>query len=197
MVERVDAPTPCVIISGPPCTGKTTLGQRLAGDLALPFLGKDLIKEKLFDTLGWRDRDWSRQLGIATYELLYLWVEIELQAGRSFIVESNFDPDLATPHFLALKEQYPFEAFQVQCYAEGGVLLERFKQRAESVERHPGHVDHLNYEEMAPVLAKGRYESLNIGGEVLYLDTTDFERLDYPGLIDTIRSFLAGHVSTP
>ena len=41
-----------IIINGAPCTGKTTLGRKLAKQLCLPFLSKDGIKEVLFDTLG-------------------------------------------------------------------------------------------------------------------------------------------------
>jgi len=51
-----------IIISGPPGTGKTTLGKRMANELHLPFVNKDSIKELLFDHLGWHDRAWSRKL---------------------------------------------------------------------------------------------------------------------------------------
>src|SRR5687768_2133644 len=89
-----------VIVTGLPCTGKTTLARRLSADLKLPLICKDDIKETLFDTLGWRDREWSRKLGAATMRLLYMWVEEELAAGRSFIVECNFKVEYDTPIFL-------------------------------------------------------------------------------------------------
>jgi adenylate kinase family enzyme len=41
--------------AGPPCSGKTTIGRELLADLSLPMLSKDMIKEILFDALGWGD----------------------------------------------------------------------------------------------------------------------------------------------
>jgi tRNA uridine 5-carbamoylmethylation protein Kti12 len=47
-----------VLVTGPPTSGKTTLARPLAHHLDLPLLGKDAIKEALFDTLGTGDRAW-------------------------------------------------------------------------------------------------------------------------------------------
>ena len=55
-----------VLVNGAPASGKTTLSRRLAGDLGLPLLAKDAIKEVLYDTLGAPDRARSRELGGAT-----------------------------------------------------------------------------------------------------------------------------------
>jgi predicted kinase len=52
-----------VLVTGPPASGKTTLARPLASHLGLPLLGKDTIKEALFDALGVGDRAWSRRLG--------------------------------------------------------------------------------------------------------------------------------------
>ncbi len=73
--------TSLIIILGPPGTGKTTLGKRIAKDLNLPFVHKDGIKELLFDKLGWSDRVWSRKVGIAitftSYEAYTYWRQVE------------------------------------------------------------------------------------------------------------------------
>jgi hypothetical protein len=159
--------------------------------LQLPFLGKDQVKELMFDNLGWSDREWSRRLGAAAIDLLYYMMETELKAGRSFLVECNFSPAQATARFRELKARYGFEAFQVQCQTDGPVLVKRFKRRAESGERHPGHGDHLTYDEIAPVLLEGRYPPLDIGGTIFYLDTTDFARVDYEGLAGAVRQFIS------
>jgi predicted kinase len=176
-----------IIISGPPCTGKTTLGQHIAAKFHLPFIHKDGIKERLFDTLGWSDREWSKKLGFATYAMLEYFMEVQLQAGISFIVESNFAPDFGTQTFLKLKAQYEFEPFQIQCRTEGTVLLQRFKERAESGQRHPGHVDTSTYEEFRAGLLRGKLDALEIGGTLYEIDTTNFGDIDYEALFKAIR----------
>ncbi len=168
-----------IIIAGPPCTGKTTLGRMIAEHLYLPFISKDDIKETLFYSLGVKDREWSRQLGILSYKLLYYFVESILKSGDSLIVESNFQAEYDSEQFNILIEKYNCKPVQIQCKTNGEVLYERFKERSESGERHPGHVDHLNYTEFEEDLLKGSYEPLGIGGDVIYLDTTDYSNIDY------------------
>lgn len=177
-----------IIISGPPCTGKTTLGRRIANKFHLPFVNKDSIKELLFDQLGWRDREWSKKLGRATYTLLYYFLEILLQTRHSFIVESNFDSSIASQEFAELLKKHGYEPLQILCQTEGATLFQRFKERSGSGERHPGHVDNLMYEEVQPVLLKGKTDPLEIGGTVMLVDTTDFEKIDYEGLYEAMRS---------
>lgn len=179
--------TPLIIISGPPGTGKTTLGKRLAKDLNLPFVHKDGIKELLFDKLGWSDRAWSRRLGIASYALLYYFLEAQLSAGCSCVVESNFHAEFDTERFLTLKAKYDFEPLQIRCVVDGEVLFQRFKDRAATSERHPGHVETLNLEEFKQGLLRGRDEVMDIGGTVFEIDTTDFARVDYEGLVERVR----------
>jgi predicted kinase len=179
-----------IIISGPPCTGKTTLGKRLAADLCLPFFNKDGIKEILFDTLGWKDRDWSRKLGIASYELLYHSIEAQVRAGKSLVIESNFTNGPATTRLREMKVRYAVETLQIQCMTDGEVLFNRFKERAESGERHPGHVDATTYDEMRDILLKGRHDPLDIGGPIIEVDTTDFAAIQYNQVLSQVQSWL-------
>ena len=87
-----------IIISGPPCTGKTTLAEKIAAKFRLPLINKDGIKETLFDTLGVGDRGWSSKLSVASYALLHYMAESVVKAGTSLIVEGISDRTLTRRH---------------------------------------------------------------------------------------------------
>jgi predicted kinase len=189
LTDESSTPGPLVVVvAGAPGSGKTTLARHLATALTLPLFTKDTIKETLFDTLGWGDRAWSRKLGTAAVAILFGCVEAELAAGRSFIVESNFQPAHAAADFHALRARYPFQPCVVYCHAEEEVLLARFAARAHSADRHPGHVDQQNYDHVAATIHDGTYGPPDIGGTVITVDTTDFTRIDYPALLAAIRA---------
>jgi predicted kinase len=181
-----------VVLSGPSCTGKTTLGTRLAVDLGVPFLFKDGIKEILFDTLGWSDRAWSRSLGAASIAVLYHDIEIQLAAGCSCVAESTFRPEYDNQRLATLCAQYAALPFQIQCVCDGAVLWSRWQARTESGERHPGHVERQCYDEFRPGLLRGRLDPLSLDGPLVELDTTSFAALDYDALLRAIRTAAAG-----
>lgn len=177
-----------IIVTGHPASGKTTLARKLAHDLNLPCFVRDDIKEKLFDTLGWSDRAWSKKLGHSTYELIYLFTEIELRAKRSFLLEFNFDSSMVTPRFLEIKQKYEFYPMQIVLEADADILLDRFVKRTESGERHPGNADHTVYDEYRKRLAQGPYRPLGIGGSIIRVNTNDFALIDYNTLLQEIHT---------
>jgi predicted kinase len=155
-----------VIVNGPPAAGKTTVAEALARDLGLPLVAKDAIKEPLFDALGTGDREWSRALGRATFELLFARVAAELRASRSVVAEANFDVDAASV-FAALP---PSRTLQIHCSAPPDVLLARF--RARTGKRHAGHLDGEVVEEVRAAIESGRHGPLRLAGELVELDTS-------------------------
>jgi predicted kinase len=183
-----------VLISGPPCSGKTRLGDWLAQAFKLPVFHRDGFKELLFDSLGWSDLEWSQRLGGASYALLYHAAEALLRAERSVIVESNFDPQYDTQRLRDLAARHPYLPIQIRCMAEGAVLFERFKQRVASGARHPGHLDHLNIPIYEPIVWQGpsaRDDFLDIGGERIDVDTTDFAKVDYDAILRRVHAAIA------
>lgn len=177
-----------VIVTGPPGAGKTTLGRKLSAELGLPFVSKDDIKEILFETLGWDDRQWSKRLGAASFEILFHILERQLAAGRSVVVETAFIPQYHTARFLDLRDEYGFEPVHILCHAVDEILFDRFVERIEAGERHPGHVDPLmDVDQFAELLRERGYDAPNIGGLLLEVDVTDFDAVDVEVLMRAIR----------
>jgi predicted kinase len=178
-----------VVISGAPASGKTTVAGRVAADVALPLIARDEIKELLLDLLGAGDVAWSRRVGGVSYELLYLAVERELRAGRSFIVESNFSIDSGRARLLALRKRYGYQPLEIHCTASREILIGRYAARAST--RHPGHHDFDRVGEVEAAVDGGRHEQLRLGGDVMVLDTTDFAAVDLDAVVTRVRDHLA------
>ncbi|HHX66076.1 MAG TPA: ATP-binding protein [Chloroflexi bacterium] len=180
-----------IIVAGPPGTGKTVLIDRLAARIPWPVMTKDAIKESLFDSLGCGDAEWSMRLSRAGLMLLRLWLETEVAVGRSCIIEANFDGAQATGEFREIMSRYPFHPVQIQCWAEPEVLVKRLWRRAARRERHPGHIDWEWAPLLTPETVTWRTEPIDIGGVLIELDTTDFDALDYDGLLDRIEAAIS------
>jgi len=178
-----------IIVTGAPGTGKTTLSERVAERFRLPLINKDGIKETLLDSLGANDREESKRLGVPSYMLLYHFLESLMQAGNSSIIESNFKPEYDSER-LHLIKKYSFTPLQVFCSADEEIILERYKERGHSGTRHPGHFDDIAYSDLEKDLLKGSYKPLDIGGEVIHIDTSDFDKVDHDSLYAKISAYL-------
>jgi predicted kinase len=122
-----------VYVSGMPGAGKSTLAYPLAAELGYSLVTKDMLKEKLHDVLYAADQEpdlaWSRQLGAASMELLWM---LAATAGE-MVIEANF-----RPHSRYERERLlslggcPVE---VHCTCPHDVALARYTTRP----RHPVH----------------------------------------------------------
>jgi predicted kinase len=129
-----------LLISGAPASGKTRLATALAERHGWLCLGKDEIKETLFDVLGADDAAWSRRLSDASFALLFQLAP-RLLGGRVLVLEGNFRPGEHEPVLRSLLERSGAELAQVLCRADASVRARRLRARALDPGRHRAHRD--------------------------------------------------------
>lgn len=157
-----------VVVTGPPCTGKSTLARAYAARRGWALLAKDDCKERVFDRLGWSDADWSRRVSLLAWDVVFDTAAALARAGVPFVLEGNCRAEHGA-RLAALATAPRFVV--VRCRGPGDVLLERFRQRATSGTRHPGHVDLEALPRIAAELAAGEGPALTLGGAELDYDT--------------------------
>jgi predicted kinase len=168
--RAVSDPPLLVVVTGAPASGKTDVAERLAGGLRIPFVVKDTFKETLYETIG-SDDGLEDRIERAALEILFRVVDAQLAAGVSVVAESNFDARTDTGPFRRLCEERAMHLVQVHCHRDEEVLLERFAERAESGDRHPGHGDEPeDAAEVRSDLRAGRWEPLELPGTLIEFD---------------------------
>lgn len=173
-----------VLVGGAPASGKTTLVRRCAAELRLPLLTKDGIKEILGDTLGAADRPRSRELGAASYELLYAATGWLLDAGVGAIVESNFWRGTSEARLRPLTERA--RTVLIHCQTAPEEVLRRYRERGDRGERHHVHFDADEIPALRAALQAGRFEPLELLVPVLTVDTTS----GYDPPIEAVLAFI-------
>ncbi|MDP6452901.1 MAG: AAA family ATPase [SAR202 cluster bacterium] len=172
-----------IVVSGPPAAGKTTIAIDIGTRLGIPVFSKDLIKESLHDSLGWSDLEQSRKFGLASIRLLYKMLDTQLASGHSVIAEMNFYTQYDPPRLLEMATRLSSRLIQVHCYAESDILLTRYKERANTGDRHPAHVDSENVEDLFEKLADGAWAPLDLNAPLIQIDTSDFAAVQVPDLV--------------
>ena len=197
-----------LIIAGLPATGKTSFARYLSGKMGIPMVSKDIVKEHLFDTVGFKSRSEKVALGLAAMDLMYYFARALLEAGKPLILENNFE-DISKPGLLKLIETFNCKTVSIRFHTEMKVLAERFLRRDRSPERHRGHVIDTQYPEVNGKEAlntetqiknfadyydrmKQRgMEFFSIGGDEIVIDTTDFSAVSYESIFGKIMEKIA------
>lgn len=191
--EGVDGRMYAILVAGLPAAGKTRFAEWLSARRKLPLISKDEIKERLFDTLGFRSREEKVRLDVAAFELLCGFAEREMQAGRDLLIENNFE-DSSTEPMKELLEKYGCNAITVRFQGNIETIYSRFLEREHSPDRHPGHIRNDRYpadddppstsltlEQFADGMEKRGFARFSLG-RLIEVDATDLARVDYEAI---------------
>lgn len=196
----------CILVTGIPAAGKSTMAEALAKEWKLPVISKDAVKELLFDHVGFQSRQEKVNLGISSMKIMYYVAEQLMKAGQPFILENNFESS-EQESVEALLESYKYSALTVVMTGDYKTIYQRFLERNVSPERHRGHVVNDCYPEKkerdAGELRKvsTRYEDYLYGiehrgfdafcveGGRIVVDTTDFSKVDMGEIFQQISAW--------
>lgn len=176
-----------IVVTGSAAAGKSTFSTRLSRELSIPCISRDTIKELLGDIIPISSVEESQQVGHASFELLYYFLEQLLGQVKVVIVETTFKPEFDNKKFARLAGEYNVHFLQIYFHAEQEVIKQRFKERVLRGERHASHVDHKRVDDHFSSKTFGTDRPLELPGKMISIDTTDFNAVNWAMIIKEIQ----------
>ena len=176
----------CILATGIPAAGKSTMAKVMSEKLKLPVISKDTIKELLFDNVGFQSRAEKVKLGIASMEIMY-YVAGQLMKN--------------------LLEKYQYSVLTITLTGDYKVIYQRFLERENSPDRHRGHVVNdcypekkennlktlkaktISYENFVCGIEKRGFDAFCVDGGQIKVDTTDFSKINMEELLSQIETW--------
>ncbi len=196
----------CILVTGIPAAGKSTMADALSERLKLPAISKDTVKELLFDNVGFRSRAEKVNLGIASMEIMYYVADQLMKSGQAFILENNFE--YSSQHGINnLLEKYQYSVLTITLTGDYKVIYQRFLERESSPDRHRGHVVNdcypekkesnskelkatsISYENYVHGIKQRGFDAFLVEGRQIKVDTTDFSKIDMEELFSQIAAW--------
>lgn len=186
-----------IVIEGYLAAGKSSFAEKLSQALKVPCLIKDTFKTALCSTVVMEDRKQSSRFSAITFDGMLYVAERLLEVGCPLIMEGNFVPAGVKDRDEAdairrVLEKYNCKSLTFKFTGDTNVLHRRFAEREESPERGQANrigsaVSYEDFDRWCHNL-----DSFNLGGKVVRVDTTDFDKVDYEVMIETARQFMEG-----
>ena len=191
-------------MAGLPASGKSSFADYASKELSIPVITKDDIKEKLFDTIGFKSYSEKTQLDIAAANIMMLAASKILEAGKSVILDNNFE-DRNLENLTYVIESHPCNVVTVRFDCEMKEAYRRYAQRDKNPSRHPGHILMTCYPPVEGVVDAvkdmteesfcekyTRRGTMRFSmGTLIAVDATDFKNVSYPRIMEKLRAALA------
>ena len=196
----------CILVTGIPAAGKSTMAEVMSERLKLPVISKDSIKELLFDNVGFQTRAEKVKLGIASMEIMYYAAGQLMKAGQAFILENNFEYS-SEQGIKSLLEKYQYSVLTITLTGDYKVIYQRFLERENSPDRHRGHIVNdcypekkennmkilkaktISYENFVFGIGQRGFDAFCVDDRQIIIDTTDFSKINMEELFSRIEAW--------
>ena len=118
----------CILVTGIPAAGKSTIAEKLSKKFCLPWFSKDSIKEITFDEIGFQSRAEKVKLGVASMNIMYYMAEQLMKCNQPFILENNFEA-ISKPRLLEILDKYGYTAITISLTGDYATIYQRFIER--------------------------------------------------------------------
>lgn len=154
------------IVHGPPAAGKSTIANVLRDRLRIPHMSADNLNEWVSDITG--DTSFESQSSWVGHELMFkLLGELSIGEG-SFIIEGCLNCDSVGERIQEVLLDSKHKLCEIFVTAGPDVLLERYRTRAASGERHRVHGREVQkYETLKQHLAVQKYCVIGVADQAL------------------------------
>ncbi|NQV89962.1 ATP-binding protein [Candidatus Uhrbacteria bacterium] len=176
-----------IIVGGSLATGKSSISKMIAQNLSVQRISLDEIKEAMFDLGGYRDREWSKEIGRMSFPIFRDLIGLHLSRGESVVADATFLWLSDLDWLQEFSECYHAELIQIWLTADPAIARERFLDRA-NTDRHPGHNDAIEHvmDEFDERFFNKTFIPLPIQGKTKIVDTTDFSTVDHDAILGWI-----------
>ena len=186
-----------IIINGHPAAGKTTFALQLSREFKIPYLVKNTLKNALGASMIVTNQAESSRLSAVTFDAIAYVAERLMEVGKPLIVEGSFsahefikdDGTQKANESAIIKElinKYDYKPLTYIFTGDTPTLYKRFLERESLNERGASTmIGEMTYECFNEICQ--HQEKFDIGGKIIKIDTTDFEKVDFTSHIETAR----------
>jgi predicted kinase len=184
-----------IIITGYLAAGKSTFARRLSEATSVPFIIKDTFKSALCASVDVDSRAESSRFSVVTFDAMMYVTERLIKTGCPIIIEGNFVPygvkktDEAGV-IKSLIDKYNCQSLTFKFVGDTQILHRRYVDRDKLPERGKvnamlGEIPYNDFDRLCRNL-----DGFNVGGEIIEVDTTEFNNAKFDKHIETARAFL-------
>lgn len=164
----------CIIVTGRPGSGKTTLAGTLAAEICLPLVSRDAMKEGYVNTYGVKHDELPKDTNAKVTKSFFNIAASYLKAGISIVIEAAFQHRVWAEHIGTLSAVG--DPHIIVCAIDGALGADRHLQRGLADYRrelYHGDARVAQYRETGQIAPAAPYSPPNLDVPLLEVSTVD------------------------